>query len=197
MNLFHRWYCRSSFWKKALNEKILPWTLNEVYLGDNLLEVGPGPGLTTDVLRQRVAHLTAIEIDPELADKLKQRMHGTNVTVVSGDATKMPFEDKSFSGAVSFTMLHHVLSASLQDRLLAEVYRVLKPGSTFAGVDSVWSPRFQLIHLFDTMVLVDPNTFGTRLERAGFTNASVELGKNRFRFRAQRPRERAVESQSH
>jgi SAM-dependent methyltransferase len=187
MNLFHRWYCRSSFWKKTLNEKILPWALNEVNLGNDLLEVGPGPGLTTEVLRHRSAHLTAIEIDPRLADQLKQRMHSTNVTVVSGDATNMPFEDCSFSGAVSFTMLHHVPSPSLQDRLLAEVYRVLKPGSTFAGVDSVWSPLFQLIHLFDTMVLVDPNTFGTRLEQADFTNISIELAKNRFRFRAQRP----------
>jgi len=34
---------------------------------DDVSEIGPGPGFTTDVLRQRVAHLTAVEIDDVLA----------------------------------------------------------------------------------------------------------------------------------
>ncbi|HZQ07582.1 MAG TPA: class I SAM-dependent methyltransferase, partial [Anaerolineae bacterium] len=117
MNRFHRWYCRSALWKKGLQESILPWALEGVDLGQDVLEVGPGPGLTTDILRQRLARVTAIEIDPQLAAALKQRMNGTNVTVIEGDAAAMPFEDQKFSGAVSFTMLHHVPSPALQDQL--------------------------------------------------------------------------------
>jgi hypothetical protein len=39
------------------------------------------------------------------------------------------------------------------------------------------------------MVLVDPNSFGTRLERAGFRDVAVDMGAGRFRFRATRPAE--------
>jgi SAM-dependent methyltransferase len=98
----------------------------------------------------------------------------------------MSFEDCSFSGAVSFTMLHHVPSAALQDRLLAEVCRVLKPGGVFVGTDSVYSLGFQLIHLRDTMVVIDPATFVARLEAAGFTQVSVKKAKRAFRFIARR-----------
>jgi len=187
MNRFHRWFCRTSVWKKALANEIIPWALKDVALGDEVLEVGPGPGMTTDILRERAPRLTSIEIDPSLADALKRRLQGTNVKVVEGDATAMPFEGGSFSGAVSFTMLHHVPSPALQDRLLAEVCRVLRPGGVFAGSDSRWSLSFHLIHLWDTMVVVEPETFAARLEAAGFTDVSVKMAKRAFRFRARRP----------
>ena len=187
MNRFHRWFCRTNIWKNALANEIIPWALKDVELGDDVLEVGPGPGMTTDILRERTPRLTSIEIDPRLADALKQRLQGTNVKVVEGDATSMPFADGSFSGAVSFTMLHHVPSPVLQDRLLAEVYRVLKPGGVFAGSDNRWSVGFHLIHLWDTMVIVEPETFAERLEAAGFTDASVRVAKRAFHFRARRP----------
>ncbi len=166
---------------------IVPWALKGLDLGESVLEVGPGPGLTTDILRRRFSQVTSIEIDPKLADSLKRRLAGSNVRVIEGDATKMPFPDWSFTGAVSFTMLHHVPSPDLQDRLLAEVYRVLEPGGTFAGTDSTWSRAFQLFHLFDTMVVVEPGTFGKRLEAAGFGDVEVEAARKVFRFRAKRP----------
>ncbi|HEY6404351.1 MAG TPA: class I SAM-dependent methyltransferase [Blastocatellia bacterium] len=187
MNSFHRWFCRTSIWKKALSNEIIPWALKDVELGDGVLEVGPGPGMTTDILRERLPRLTSIEIDPRLADALKQRLRGTNVTVIEGDATAMPFPDNSFSGAVSFTMLHHVPSPALQDRLLAEVYRVLKPGGVFAGSDSKWSVGFHLIHLGDTMVPVEPESFAARLVAAGFIDVSVKIAKRAFRFYARHP----------
>jgi SAM-dependent methyltransferase len=187
MNRFHRWFCRTSIWQKALANEIIPWALKDVELGDDVLEVGPGPGMTTDILRDRTPRLTSIEIDPRLADALKYRLQNTNVTVVEGDATAMPFADGSFSGAVSFTMLHHVPSPALQDRLLAEVYRVLKPGGVFAGSDSRWSVGFRLIHLWDTMVIVKPETFAARLAAVGFTDVSVKVAKQAFRFRARHP----------
>ena len=186
MNSFHRWFCRTSFWRKALKDGILPWALKDVVLGDDVLEVGPGPGMTTDLLRRRFERLTSIEIDSLLAGSLKRRTQGTNVTVVEGDATAMPFEEGSFSGAVSFTMLHHVPSPALQDRLLAEVCRVLKPRGAFAGTDSVYSLGLRLIHLRDTMVVIDPDTFGARLEAAGFTQVTVEKARRAFRFVARR-----------
>src|SRR3989337_2735933 len=108
MNLFHRWYCRSRGWARMMQGRVLPWVLEGLDLGDDVLEIGPGPGVTTDWLRTRVPHLTAVEIDHALAESLRRRMEGTNVTVVEGDATATSFPDATFDSAVSFTMLHHL-----------------------------------------------------------------------------------------
>ncbi|MGI8926686.1 MAG: class I SAM-dependent methyltransferase [Tepidiformaceae bacterium] len=187
MNRYHRWYCSSPRWAKCLEEAVLPWALRDIELGADALEIGPGPGLTTRLLKERTAHLTAIEVDERLAAALPGRLGASNVTVVHGDATAMPFEGGRFSGAVCLTMLHHVPSAELQDRLLVEAFRVLEPGAMFAGSDSVSSFRFRLAHLFDTMVLVDPGTFAGRLERAGFVEARVSARAGGFRFSARKP----------
>lgn len=184
MNIIHRWLCRSAYWRRAVEQSLLPWALEGIDLGNDVLEIGPGPGLTTDWLRQRVTHLTALEVDPRLANALKQRMQDTNVHVIEDDASNMPFEDRSFSAVISLTMLHHVPSSALQDKLLAEARRVLRQGGVFVGVDSTPSLRFRLIHIGDTMVVVDPETFGARLRAAGFSDATVDRRPDRFRFRA-------------
>lgn len=184
MNKIHRWLCASSFWKQALEDKLLPWVFDGVDLGDELLEIGPGPGLTTDSLRQKVQQMTALEIDHRLADSLKQRLQGSNVNVIEGSAADMPFANDSFSSVVSLTMLHHVPSMKLQDRLFSETYRVLRPGGCFVGTDSKWSLLFGMLHIGDTMVMVDPETLGARLEALGFKNVKIDRGKHRFRFRA-------------
>ena len=186
MNRLHRWLCRSEPWRRAVEEKLLPWTLAGVELGDAPLEVGPGPGLTTDVLRQRVPRLTCLEIDSALAASLSERMRGSNVRVIEGDAAAMPFESGAFSAVVAFTMLHHVPSAGLQDRLLREAHRVLRPGGVFAGSDSRTSFALRLIHIGDTLVPIDPGGFRARLEAAGFADVRVDAARSRFRFRAVR-----------
>jgi SAM-dependent methyltransferase len=82
-------------------------------------------------------------------------------------------------------VLHHVPSKALQDKLFAEAHRVLRPGGVFAGFDSQLSLRFRLLHIGDTMVVVNAKTFPDRLRAAGFTDVSVEHEpKRRISFRA-------------
>jgi SAM-dependent methyltransferase len=88
-------------------------------------------------------------------------------------------------------MLHHVGSASLQDRLFAEAARVLKPGGVFAGTDGLPGRSTKWLHLFDTMVLVDPDTLPQRLMTAGFENVQVDVNPYAFRFRAWKPKSRS------
>ena len=187
MNRIHRWLCRSARWKKLLEETILPAVVKDVELGDNLLEIGPGPGLTTDWLRRRLHQLTAVEIDRQLAHSLALRMRGANVRVVRGDGAALPFKDNSFSGAVAFTMFHHVPSVELQNKLFQEVCRVLRPGGVFAGVDSTDSWMMRLLHISDTLVPIDPSTLAARLQSAGFTTISINIDKRGFRFSGVRP----------
>ena len=156
-------------------------------LGDEVLEVGPGFGPGTEVLAARGGRLTALELDPVLARPLRERL-GSSVDIVEGDGTAMPFADSSFSGAACFTMLHHVPSAEAQDRLFAEVCRVLHPGGVFAGTDSTGRGiGFALLHVGDTKVVIDPHELPPRLEGAGFGEISVSAGRDALRFSARRP----------
>ena len=186
MNRLHQWLCRSERWRSTVAQR-LPWAIDNTDLGPNVLEIGPGPGLTTDFLRTSVPRLTALEIDPILAAALSSRLKGSNVRIIEGDATRMPFADAEFSAAVSFTMLHHVPSRELQNRVLAEVLRVLNPGGFFAGCDSLQGWFMRLIHIGDTLVPVNPDTFGGRLQSAGFEVLEVQKNAQAFRFRARRP----------
>jgi len=187
MNLVHRFMCSSATWKTTVETRVIPWVLDGLEMGSNVLEIGPGPGVTTELLHNRFESLTCVEIDSGFARSLSRRMSGNNVTVVNEDATAMGFPAASFDGALSFTMLHHVPSVALQDRLLAEVARVLRPGGIFAGVDSLYSRGFRLLHLFDTMVVVNPASFPKRLQAAGFVDVQVDVNPFAFRFRARRP----------
>ncbi|MCU1345243.1 MAG: Methyltransferase type 11, partial [Acidimicrobiia bacterium] len=163
---------------------LLPWTLEDVDLGEHLLEIGPGPGLTTDFLRQRAVRVTAVEIDGALAAALAARLAGTNVEVIAADATATGLAAGSCSSAVCFTMLHHVPSAEEQDRLFAEVSRVLRRGGVFLGTDSVDSELVRGGHVDDISTRVDPDTLGDRLRAAGFVDPVVEQRDHRFRFSA-------------
>jgi SAM-dependent methyltransferase len=186
VNRLHDWLCRSARWRKTIQQRV-PWVISGAELGPNVLELGPGPGLTTDLLRLMVGHITAIEVDRQLAESLRSRLRGSNVEVVTGDATVMPFADSQFSGSVSFTMLHHVPSPELQDKLLREVWRVLKPGAVFVGSDSLQSLFMRIIHVGDTLVPIAPDTFGVRLAEAKFEVLELEKCAGVFRFHARKP----------
>ncbi|MGA8028185.1 MAG: class I SAM-dependent methyltransferase [Bryobacteraceae bacterium] len=186
MNHLHHWLCRSARWRKTVQQR-MPWVLSGADLGQNVLELGPGPGLTTELLYPTVRHLTAIEIDPKLAQSLQSRLRDTNVEVITGDATAMPFGDARFSGCIAFTMLHHVPSGELQNKLFREACRVLKPGGVFVGSDGLKGLLMRVIHIGDTFVPVDPGTIGARLEAAGFEVLEVEKNGHAFRFFARRP----------
>lgn len=168
----HRKICSSPEWAKSVAER-LPLVTDRVDLGAAVLEIGPGYGATTRVLAERIPKLTALEVDEASAMRLADEFTG-DVRIVHGDGARMPFQDNDFSGVVCFTMLHHVPTRQAQDDLFGQAYRVLAPGGVFAGSDSQLSLRFRLLHLGDTMNVVDPATLRDRLAAAGFTDVEVE-----------------------
>jgi len=175
VNSYHLQFCASPEWRQIVEETILPVALGHVDLGPNALEIGPGPGFTTDVLKARVGHLTAVELDGDLALALAARLTGTNVDVVHGDATALAFPDSSFSGAASFTMLHHIEPDGAQDRVFSELARVLRPGGTFVAADGIENDATRAFHSDDVYNPIDPEDLGRRLAEAGFTDIDVGL----------------------
>lgn len=173
MNEAHE-MCGSEEWRQAIREVILPWALGDTDLGDDVLEIGPGYGATTDVLCQKVPRLTSVEIDETLADMLRERFAEVpSVEIVTGDATALGFDDGRFTGAASFTMLHHVPTNELQDRLFGEVARVLRPGAPLVASDSLGSDELAAQHVDDTYNPVDPASLPERLSTAGFERIDV------------------------
>jgi SAM-dependent methyltransferase len=183
MNLCHRLVCNSDRWAKEVEGRLLPWVLADVELGDNALEIGPGYGAFLRVLVDKTPKLTAVEIDTPMAQRL-QRLYGERARIINGDGTDTGLPADEFSSVVSFTMLHHVPTADLQDRLFAEAFRVLRPGGVFAGSDSVTSLQFRILHFRDTCNPVSPETLPDRLRAVGFHDVDVEVRQGAQRWRA-------------
>ena len=187
VNRIHNLLCSSGWWARSVKNELLPWGLKGIDLGDDALEIGPGFGATSRVLVERPGKLTILELEEDYCERLTREL-SDRAQVVQGDGTRMPFDDGRFSGAACFTMLHHIPSPELQDRLFSETFRVLRPGGVFAGTDSL--PRglaFKLIHVGDTLVLVDPDGLPGRLAAAGFEDVRVTSGSKSFRFSAHKP----------
>ena len=187
MNEQHLQFLASPEWAAMLTRELLPWVESVGDLGDDVLEVGPGPGLTTDLLRTRVPRLTAVEVDPDSAGRLRERLAGTNVEVLCADAGTAGLDAARYSAATCFSVLHHIPTRAEQDRLFAELYRVLQPGGMFVGTDSRDLDGIRTAHEGDTFNPVDPATFPDRLAAAGFAGPSVELDEYSFRFVARKP----------
>ena len=163
-------------WAAHLHDDILPLVTSGVDLGNDMLEIGPGPGAATEWLRHRVRRLVAVELDDSAAAALRSRFAGTNVSVVAGDATALDFPDESFDSVGTFTMLHHVPTRALQDAILAEALRVLRPGGTLVGSDSLASEQLHHFHAGDTYNPVEPAALLTRLQTLGFASITITVG---------------------
>jgi len=173
MNENHARLCPSPEWAQHIQNEILPALTRDVDLGSRMLEIGPGPGAATGWLAGKVEKLTAVEVDAEAARALADRYAGTNVEVVTGSAAELGYPAASFDSAGCFTMLHHVPTAALQNAILAEVLRVLRPGGVFIGSDSLASNDLHHFHAGDTYNPVEPAALLTRLQTIGFSPVTV------------------------
>jgi SAM-dependent methyltransferase len=186
MNTNHAELCASPEWAAHLHDDVLPVAVARADLGAEMLEVGPGPGAATEWLRTRVERLVAVEVDAQAASLLADRYAGTNVEIRQGSGTALDFADGSFDSAASFTMLHHVPTAALQNRLLAEILRVLRPGGVLVGSDSLPSHALHEFHEADTYNPVEPAAFLVRLQTLGYVDITLSVAA-RLTFSAHKP----------
>jgi SAM-dependent methyltransferase len=187
VNQNHIDFLSSPEWAQMLQTDLLPWIEAAGDLGDDVLEVGPGPGRTTDLLAERVARLTAVEVDPLLAAPLRERLAGTGVEVICADATRSGLPSDRFSAVTCFSVLHHMPSPEYQDRLFAEVSRVLRPGGVYVGQDSLDLDFIRAGHEDDTFVPVDPDRFPQRLSAVGLGDTRIETNDFHFLFLSRKP----------
>lgn len=185
VNENHATLCPSPQWAARIQE-LLPDLVSGIKRGAEMLEVGPGPGAATDWLRRRVGRLTALEVDRPAAGQLAAKYAGTNVEVIVGDAAEMIFADASFDSVGTFTMLHHVPTAALQDRVLSEALRVLRPGGVLIGSDSLASNYLHHFHVADTYNPIEPSSLLARLQTLGFHKITIVVD-GMLKFIAHKP----------
>jgi ubiquinone/menaquinone biosynthesis C-methylase UbiE len=186
MNTFENWFCGSSIWRFITERRLLPWILSGYPLGDHVLEVGAGPGATTNELLRRAGRVTSLEYDPAYVSKLAQRHRNSNVTVVRGDAASLPFPDDHFSSVVAVLVLHHLKSPGQQDAAFQEFHRVLRPGGMFFAFEIRDSWLHRVGHFHSTFVPVSPAAAFARLTVAGFSRIAVDIERSAFRVCALR-----------
>lgn len=189
MNRLENWFCGSGFWRRATERKILPWMLSGYKLGDSVLELGAGPGASTEGLRRLAPRVTSLEYDHAFARKLGARFRNTNVGVLRGDAASLPFPDEAFSSVLAVLVLHHLKSREQQEKAFAEIHRVLRPGGAFLALEigDGWLQRFG--HKNSTFVPVAPAAAFARLTSLGFSKIVVDMKTAVFRICALRAHE--------
>jgi ubiquinone/menaquinone biosynthesis C-methylase UbiE len=186
MNENHATVCTSPEWAEHIQTEILPAVTRDIDLGQHMLEIGPGPGAATEWLRHKVGKLTAIEVDDAAARLLADRYAGTNVEIITGSAARLGYPDASFDSAGCFTMLHHVPTTAVQNKILAEAFRVLRPGGVLVGSDSLASNDLHHFHADDTYNPVDPASLLYRLQTLGFDQITIIVDDS-LKFVATKP----------
>ena len=97
---------------------------------DRFLEIGPGPGALTVRLAPRVAHLTAIEIDRDIAGALRPALPG-NVDLVEADVLEVDLVPFAASGPVRVAgNLPYNISSPILFRLIEAARRGRLEGKT-------------------------------------------------------------------
>jgi 16S rRNA (adenine1518-N6/adenine1519-N6)-dimethyltransferase len=97
----------------------------EVSRTDDVLEVGPGPGVLTAALASRVRSVTAVEVDPRMVALLEETLADhSNVRVVRADALKIDLlgiADRPITRIVA--NLPYQITTPLLERFLADERR--------------------------------------------------------------------------
>ncbi len=186
MNAGHLSFLASDQWAQMLRSDLLPWLSAGGGLGDDVLELGPGPGRTTELLQECAARVTAVELDERLAGDLAARLAGGNVEVLHGDGTQTGLPSDRFSAVTCFHVLHHIPTADLQNQLFAEACRVLRPGGVFVLADALDQEEVRQRHLAEneTFMPVDPGELPERLRNAGFVDCQIDQGDYQLFCRA-------------
>lgn len=87
--------------------------LAEVKEGDQVLEVGPGPGALTVELLQRGAHVYAVEMDAIFARELERFQNG-KLSIFAEDFLKFPLEQLPKNMKVVANLPYHITTPILE-----------------------------------------------------------------------------------
>ncbi len=156
--------------------------------GENIIDIGCGPGLTTMALAEvtgKNGSVLGVDIaEPMLSIARKRCAQLPNVDFALTDVTALPYADHSFDVALATQVYEYVADV---DRALSELARVLRPGGRALLVDTDWESAVWASHDDGRMRRVLetwnehiphpqlPRELKRRMEQAGFQTPRVEI----------------------
>jgi ubiquinone/menaquinone biosynthesis C-methylase UbiE len=188
VNRFENWFCASSLWRNITRKQVVPWLLSGTELGEHALELGAGPGAATEELRKHARRVTSLEYSHAFAVGIARRSQSANGAVLQGDASALPFPEKTFSAAIAVLVLHHLTSRESQEHAFAEIFRVLQPGGVFLAIEIPDGWLRRIAHIRSTFVPVAPASAPERLAAVGFSSVSIDFLRGAYRLLALRSR---------
>jgi arsenite methyltransferase len=156
----------------------------DVQPGDDVVDVGCGPGFYVAELADVAGSVLGIDTSPQMLAVAAKRSEGRgNVTFREGDAMAIPAEDGSFDRALSVQVFEYVSDVP---KALGEMRRVLRPGGRALIWDIDWATlswyssdpdRMERVmrawdeHLVHSAL---PQTLAKQMREAGFEDVTVE-----------------------
>lgn len=103
-------------------DRVIPY---QKVAGAQVLEIGCGLGLHSELMAAKGARLTAMDITPTAvrATRVRFRLKGIDAEVLLGDAEDLPFPDGAFDFIWSWGVIHHSARTA---KIVREIARVLK-----------------------------------------------------------------------
>jgi arsenite methyltransferase len=163
-----------------------PTALAELHEGEVVLDLGSGGGIDVLLSARRVGP-TGKAYGLDMTDEMlalareNQRQAGVaNVEFLKGEIEAVPLPDASVDVIISNCVINLSLD---KDEVLAEAYRVLRPGGRFAVSDMVFRGDLSLVP--DEIMrsveawggcisgALEESDYVARLERAGFVDVEV------------------------
>lgn len=146
----------------------------------DVLEIGCGRGIGTEILFERfeAKSVVAIDIDSDMIKKADKRLRnfGNRVHLKVASATRLPLEDNSIDAVFDFGIIHHI---SDWENAISEIHRVLKPNGRFFFEEvskkalDTWPYRTFLKHPKQNRFSLDG--FLSKLESSGFEFVSTPV----------------------
>jgi SAM-dependent methyltransferase len=120
------------FWEQGAKDldRMLELVDARVEPSDRVLDVGCGVGRLTRALASRAAHVTGLDISPEMVARARENLEGhDNVAFEVGDGTSLqPVPDASVDVVISIVVFQHIPDPRITLGYVEDMGRVLRPG---------------------------------------------------------------------
>lgn len=134
INWAERWVVNNPL--RVMEQEIeIRWMRSKMPLrpGGTILEIGSGRGAGAGLILREFhpATLHASDLDFDMIRRAKSYLSAdarNRISLLTADATHLPYRDESFDALFGFGFLHHVLDWRAA---VAEIARVLKAGGTY------------------------------------------------------------------